>query len=249
MSSLRRRQGGDNDTDPPSLVEEDSEDSAERFLDVGAKEEETRVDEYYKKDPLISEPSHKKESRLDKFLADYVQFTSSAVHQDRGLKLLQWTLWLASIKKNKQSKGLRELSTHFSFARYALRLYGLPACLEAAKRGSWGGVQYKDDKRIGLLGKCMAWSMAVYYPLEHAAYIQWMAPSIFSKNSAAKLSAYSCRAWLAYLVAEMVQSVLKLKEMHQQKEQLLHDKKHDDEEDSNNNNTVSQIIQYRFPNH
>lgn len=240
MSTLRRRRQGDDN--PPALQEEDSEDSAERFLDVGVKDddEETRLGEY--KDPLIAEPDvhtvkPKKQSRLDSFLSGYVQFTSSAVHQDRGLKLLQWTLWLASLKsKSKNESSLRKLYTHFSFVRYALRLYGLPASLEAAKSGSWGGEGYRyKDGRIGVLGKIMAWSMVVYYPLEHAAYIQWMAPGISKSKSAAKLSAYSCQAWLVYIVAEVVQSALKLKEMHQQRKQLL-DKKQDDE---GNENTVS----------
>jgi len=166
-----------------------------------------------------------KSSSIDSFLQHTVKFTSSAANQDKGLKLFQWTLLLASKlfhSKNKR-EGVAKVSTDISFARYLLRFYGLPACIEAIRSGSWGG----SSKWSKLLGKAMAWSMLVYYPLEHVAYLKWTSPHVVPKSIRAnQWSAISCRFWLVYLVCEMIQSVLHLREMEKNRETL---RQHDDD--------------------
>jgi len=147
----------------------------------------------------------RKTSVMDQFLMDYVKFTSNATNMDRSLKLMQWTLWLASYIQ--KSQGLKKLSLDLSFARYALRLLGLPASVEAARTGSWG------SKTTPWLGKIMAWSMIGYYPMEHVAYLRWQAPQLLPNQNAERWSAWSCRCWLMYIVADMAQSTFKLKDM------------------------------------
>jgi hypothetical protein len=154
-----------------------------------------------------------KQNALDNFLRNYVKFTSSALNTDRSLKLLQWTLWLASYMK--KSQGLKKLSLDLSFARYALRLLGLPASMEAARNGSWG------NKTHPWLGQIMAWSMIGYYPMEHVAYVRWQAPQLLPNQSAERWSAWSCRCWLLYIVADMTQSTLKLKGLLKDKREIL----------------------------
>jgi hypothetical protein len=158
-------------------------------------------------------------SILDRFLVHMVKFTSSAANQDKGLKLFQWTLLLCSkLSQSKQREGLAKVSSDISFARYLLRFYGLPACLEAIRSGSWGGA----SKWSQALGKAMAWSMLVYHPLEHVAYLKWTSPHLLPPTvNANRLSAMSCRFWLLYLVCEMLQSVLHLHELEQTRKTLL----------------------------
>ena len=166
------------------------------------------------KSPASTTPSQ--QNALDKFLRNYVKFTSSASNTDRSLKLLQWTLWLASYMK--QSQGLKKLSLDLSFARYALRLLGLPASMEAARSGSWG------NKTHPWLGQIMAWSMIGYYPMEHVAYLRWQAPQLLPNQNAERWSAWSCRCWLLYIVTDMTQSALKLKGLLKDKRELLENK-------------------------
>lgn len=166
--------------------------------------------------------SNKKQSFIDKFLVDYVKFTSSAINTDRSLKLMQWTIWLASYIK--KSKGLQKLSTDLSFARYALRLLGLPASIEAARTGSWGDSSGSSSNPwIHKLGRLMAWSMIGYYPLEHVAYLRWTSPQLLPGRNAEKMSAYSCRFWLVYIVADMTKSILKCKELLRRRSELAAD--------------------------
>lgn len=160
-----------------------------------------------------------KQSFIDKLLMDYVKFTSSAINTDRSLKLMQWTIWLASYIK--KSKGLQKLSTDLSFARYALRLLGLPSSVEAARTGSWGGGS--SNPWIHKLGRLMAWSMIGYYPLEHVAYLRWTSPQLLPGRNAEKMSAYSCRFWLVYIVADMTKSILKCKELLKRRSELTDD--------------------------
>jgi len=96
--------------------------------------------------------------------------------------------------------------------RYVLRLYGMPTAIEAIRSGSWGAGAWKDN-RIKQLGSVMAYSMAVFYPLEHVAWAQWNMPKLMPKVDGNKLSAWSCRFWLVYILAEMASAVLKNREL------------------------------------
>lgn len=159
---------------------------------------------------------------LDVFLVHYNRFISSSANQDKGMKLLQWTLWLFSRIYPSRKDALKKIGGDISFARYILRFYGLPSTLEAISNRSW------EDKKSGTLGritgKLMAWAMLAYYPLEHVAYVQWTSPELLqlpngaNRYNANTLSAYSCRFWLVYLLAEMTQSVMRLRRLYREEE-------------------------------
>jgi hypothetical protein len=152
---------------------------------------------------------------------------SNSANQDKLLKTIQYSLWMLSRFYYTNSKNatardaLSKLSGEVSWARYVTRLLGLPQALEGVQSGgSW--VSSKS------LGKVMAWSMVFYYPLEALAFLKWKAPqwisigappspsspSFGSKSSnnrlAEQASAWSCRFWLAYIVADIVRSALAL---------------------------------------
>ena len=147
------------------------------------------------------------------FLENYCRYASSASNQDKLLKVLQYSLlmiarfWLQ--KRGRRSGALTKLSGEINWARYILRFLGLPAALEAARSGSWA--------KSSVLGKAMAWSMILYYPLEYAAYLRWQAPGVLTtsplysdKGLAAKASALSCGFWAAYIVLDSARGMITL---------------------------------------
>lgn len=221
MSSLRRRRQRCHAN--TAGKEDNSDDSADYFLDVVTEEEEKATAQV--PPPSGIQIATPKQSRFDFLLSSYITFTQSPSNQDNVLNLFQYSLWLVSRFYSKTSQrgnnGLRELYSEISFVRYALRLFGLPVSIEAARSGSWGGGSRYNDKRIHLLGKILAWSMIIYYPLEHVAYVRWRAPKLFPRVNAGKYSAYSCRAWFVFIMGTITQCMLKLKELHKEREQLL----------------------------
>lgn len=156
-------------------------------------------------------------SLLERLLKRYCSYMSSPLHQDRGLKFLQWTLWLFSklVRNPSRSKHLRKLYLDVSFARYVTRLLGFPVALEAALTGSWTPSSERFGSAMKWVGRALSWSMAGYYPAEHVAYVQWMLPSAFppERRTAERWSYISCRFWLLYVVAEATQCALQWKEL------------------------------------
>jgi len=71
-------------------------------------------------------------TRVDQFLIRFSKWSSSGINQDRGLKLLQYSLWyLSRIVESMdgnvcadRSKALTKLSSNISMARYVFRFYG-----------------------------------------------------------------------------------------------------------------------------
>ena len=119
--------------------------------------------------------------------------------------------------------------------RYILRFYGFPSALDAVRAsGSWAGAppyaQSWKDKRIVRLSNIMAWSMLFYYPLEHMAYANWTMPKLFRRVNGNKMSAWSCRLWLIYIVSDLASSFLKNCELQDYKQQLLSRGKEGDNE-------------------
>lgn len=152
----------------------------------------------------------KQKNLLIRILRWYVRFAASAANQDKLLKLLQWSLTLLKGKTWPQKVALE-----ISFARYVTRLAGWPSAVEAAVNDSWG--ISNDEFWHKWIGRILAYSMVLYYPAEHMAYALWMKPKTADEKrlfswTAEKWSYVSCRFWLAYILAEMGQSVLQLKE-------------------------------------
>ncbi len=172
-------------------------------------------------------------SRIDNFLNLYSKFTDKSMFTERGIKLLQWTIWLVSqLTKNNQrlpkdfSPSFRKLYVDLSNMRYVLRFYGFPGCWAAVRKpGCWAGsppysLTWKDE-RISKLANLMAWSMLVYYPLEHVAFANWTMPKLLRRVDGNKLSAWSCRFWLVFIVADWVGSYLKNCELSNHRKLLL----------------------------
>jgi hypothetical protein len=99
--------------------------------------------------------------------------------------------------------------------------------------------QMDRHKRLDdLLGKILAYSMVCYYPAEHVAFVHWMAPPMPPANddstlsavchekqplprTAEKWSAWSCRCWSVYILAEVVQCLLQWRKQRHEQQRLL----------------------------
>eukprot|EP00591_Stephanopyxis_turris_P010045 CAMPEP_0195509208 /NCGR_PEP_ID=MMETSP0794_2-20130614/2215_1 /TAXON_ID=515487 /ORGANISM="Stephanopyxis turris, Strain CCMP 815" /LENGTH=291 /DNA_ID=CAMNT_0040636373 /DNA_START=42 /DNA_END=917 /DNA_ORIENTATION=+ len=209
--------------------------------DVSLEEDESSCQSFY--DPIVStsplRKSHElaarvdttsitppqpqpKQNKIDTFLSLYCKWTASSTLSERGIKMAQWTVWLLSqLSKNKNkvlSSSLRKLYSDLSMMRYVLRLYGMPVAIEGVRSGSWSGGKWKDS-RIHKLSTLMAWSMVLYHPLEHLAWAQWTMPKLIPKSrvDGNRLSAWSCRFWAVYIVADFYGSILKNRELEEEK--------------------------------
>ena len=163
-----------------------------------------------------------KKRSIGQYLQAYVQFMASPLHQDRSLKLLQYTLWMMgqiySGSNNNSQRALEKLSLDLSWVRMANRFLQWPMAMEALWNDSWSCAGNSNTKfhqfLHKLLGKSLALSMVGYYPAEHGAYFQWMIPKDVTRHPkipvAETLSFWSCRCWTVYIVTEVVQCLLQM---------------------------------------
>ena len=153
---------------------------------------------------------------IAKILDQYGSYVSNSWNQDKLLKILHYSLWMLSrfyVKSPQSQQGLSFLSGEILWARYVTRLLGWPTALQGILPTSTNDNGEVDKFRR--LGKAMAWSMVFYYPLEALAYMKWKTPQMVAVPSylgsdhrlAERASAWSCRAWVAYIVLDMVRSV------------------------------------------
>jgi hypothetical protein len=165
---------------------------------------------------------------FDRWLVFYSKFVSSTSNQDKVLRLLQWSLLVASVgianlisrsdEKNRLRKrlhpgiasGLASLYNEVSSARYVIRFLGFPTALEAWRTGSW---TYDTNNIVySILGKILSGSMMLFYPTEFLAFIHWYAPQLYPRGTSPgtgnRLSCLSCRFWAIYVLAELLQCLL-----------------------------------------
>lgn len=218
-----------------SEADEASKASSGEIISCPSNESSSSSDKSKVVHKMKAKQTHEKSSseKIDRFLSLYCKWTASSTLTERGIKMLQWTAWLLSqLTKDKYkilSPCLRKLYSDLSIMRYVLRLYGIPTAIEGIRSGSRSGGTWKD-KRIKLLGNVMAWSMAAYYPLEHIAWAKWTMPQLMPKVDGNRFSAWSCRFWMVFIIAEMTNSVLKNKELGEELRSI--DKRANDSDDS-----------------
>ena len=161
-----------------------------------------------------------------RFLQRYTTAMGSCLHRDRLLKTLQYTLWWYARLALPYAEHAGNLSTEICWARYITRAVEWPTAWEAVWNDSWvpslgnvtalSGTKLTPRQIALTLGRLLQWSMAVYYPAEHLAFAKWKITPTGVRGHrqehalAAKYSAWSCRAWLAYIVADLVQTSLAL---------------------------------------
>lgn len=117
-----------------------------------------------------------------------------------------------------------ELFEKLTDARFINRLFGFPAMIQwfnSIKLAK--GVSLATDSDVeSVLSKIMAGSMLLYYPLEH---MWWLTTLKSGKRieellqrmnlNGSKLSLWSLRAWLIYVIADIIKTNLALKQLRQ----------------------------------
>lgn len=225
--SLSSHEGSEEDKD---LMVDEYHDDHDK-LDNERRKGEEKQNQKQKQDAIITTTR----TFIDRIITKYAKFSSSSVFNERGLKLVQWVMWLCSqMTKNNQrfhkelSPSLRKIYSDISMMRYVLRFYGFLPALDAATRspsGCWAGSppyspSWKDG-RITKLADIMAWSMVFYHPLEHVAYVSWKMPKVLHRVNGNKWSAWSCRFWLVFILADWASSFLKNVELLDYRNKIL----------------------------
>lgn len=185
------------------------------------------------------------EQYLRRFLQRYGRVVGSSLHRDRLLKTAQYTLWwYGRLIAGRSSSAAHRLSEDVSWARYVTRATEWPLAWEALWTDSWAPPVFGNDKsssssllyRLGRsLGRILAASMVVYYPLEHLAYVHWKALPSSGRRLAEQYSAWSCRAWLLYTLTDIVQGYMALTtsaSSSSSKEKSEDDEKDDDHQEN-----------------
>ncbi|ETW06539.1 hypothetical protein, variant [Aphanomyces invadans] len=164
-------------------------------------------------------------------LVKIVGYTSSTYKADKvsksigyGFAFLARVIELYAKKPTRHSQGLSAVAGQIAYARYVTRFTGIFECLEALKNGSWVGADDNDHlKRVVTL---QVYSMLLYYPLEHASFVGFVAPKWFPSLDASKCSRQSCMAWGAYVALDLYVNHARLSILAERERQLL-DKKSD----------------------
>lgn len=128
------------------------------------------------------------------------EFTNkSSGNLDKAVKTLGYLCNILGIYKNPE---YLKLGSAISMGRYIYRFNGgLDALLAACNvKEKW--CLPSDNKYIQHLVQAQAYTMLLYYPLEHIAWIGYIAPKLFPIH-ADKYSRHSCVLWSIYIVLDL----------------------------------------------
>ncbi|TMW64371.1 hypothetical protein Poli38472_012993 [Pythium oligandrum] len=158
----------------------------------------------------------------------FVRYSSGTLRSDKFAKTIGYgagsighLLALAAKEDSDTSTGLKQLSSSISMARYVIRFTGALESYEAIKNNSW--CYGDDDKHLQQIVKYQAYSMLVYYPLEHVSYIGYVAPKLL-KIDANWFMRQSCWAWTAYVALDLYANQLRIMNLNKREKKLLADK-------------------------
>ncbi|RHY63975.1 hypothetical protein DYB30_009048 [Aphanomyces astaci] len=164
--------------------------------------------------------------RPDDTLVKIVGYTSSTIKADKvsksigyGFAFLARVIELYANKSTRHSQGLSAVAGQIAYARYVTRFTGVFECLEALKNGSWVGTD--DNDHLKCVVTLQVYSMLLYYPLEHASFVGFVAPKWFPSLDASKCSRQSCMAWGVYVALDLYANQTRLNLLAEQERQLL----------------------------
>lgn len=111
-------------------------------------------------------------------LKDCLQFANNTTHADKIYKTIGYGSGsLGHVLSHFRADpdivdGLKKLSSAISLARYVTRVTGTFQSYDAFRCVSWA--LDDDDSLNRLIAKVQAFTMMLYYPLEHVSYIGFM---------------------------------------------------------------------------
>ncbi|GAA5898489.1 hypothetical protein JCM6882_007795 [Rhodosporidiobolus microsporus] len=145
-------------------------------------------------------------------LARFNKLVGSQSGQDKLFMVYQYAAYVAVAVLNSKRFGgkarrdlavrIEKLRATISDARVLYRLFGLFPILSWAQSLNDPASQ-PADKQILLLEKLQAWSMILYYPLEHIYYLAGKGVFKISPKRINTIALWSCRFWAAYVVLQI----------------------------------------------
>ncbi|GAA5972116.1 hypothetical protein JCM11641_002503 [Rhodosporidiobolus odoratus] len=145
-------------------------------------------------------------------LARVNRLVKSQSGQDRLLMTYQYAAYVAIAILNSKRFGnkarrdlagrIEKLRAVISDARILYRLFGLFPILSWAQSLNDPETQ-PQDKQLFLLEKLQAWSMLLYYPLEHTYYLASKGVFSLKPSRINSIAIWSCRFWAAYVVLQI----------------------------------------------
>mmetsp|Transcript_19926 Transcript_19926/g.35408 ORF Transcript_19926/g.35408 Transcript_19926/m.35408 type:complete len:243 (-) Transcript_19926:359-1087(-) len=141
---------------------------------------------------------------------------SNVWNLDSILKVLSYSSLYAGIvsmernggKETRLSQFLLDLFTKVTDARFINRIGSFPATLE----GLYRTAASKDKSIFAMLTSIKIWSMLIYSPMEHLWLLSTFKPKMININSD-WWSMWSCRAWAAYVLADLYGTFLNAKKV------------------------------------
>ncbi|GAA6028648.1 hypothetical protein JCM8097_007328 [Rhodosporidiobolus ruineniae] len=145
-------------------------------------------------------------------LAHFNRLAGSQSGQDKLFMVYQYAAYVVIAILNSKRFGsktrrdlalrIEKLRATISDARVLYRLFGLFPIIEWAQSLNDPASQPKD-KQLLLLNKLQAWSMILYYPLEHIYYLAGKGVFKISPKRINEIALWSCRFWAAYVVLQI----------------------------------------------
>ncbi|KAJ8293847.1 hypothetical protein OF846_003107 [Rhodotorula toruloides] len=142
-------------------------------------------------------------------LAHFNRVAGSQSGQDKLFMVYQYAAYVVIAALNSKrfgNKARRDLAVRIdklratiSDARTLYRLFGIFPIISWAQSLNDPASQLKD-KQILRLQKLQAWSMLLYYPLEHLYYLAGKGVFKISPKRIGEIAVWSCRFWAAYVV-------------------------------------------------
>ncbi|BGP09372.1 hypothetical protein JCM10049v2_005239 [Rhodotorula toruloides] len=145
-------------------------------------------------------------------LAHFNRVAGSQSGQDKLFMVYQYAAYVVIAALNSKrfgNKARRDLAVRIdklratiSDARTLYRLFGIFPIISWAQSLNDPASQPKD-KQILRLQKLQAWSMLLYYPLEHLYYLAGKGVFKISPKRIGEIAVWSCRFWAAYVVLQI----------------------------------------------
>ncbi|GAA5867940.1 hypothetical protein JCM8547_003420 [Rhodosporidiobolus lusitaniae] len=132
--------------------------------------------------------------------------------QDKLFMVYQYAAYVACALLNSKRFGtkarrdlagrIEKLRATISDARVLYRLFGLFPMIAWAQSLNTEEAK-KKDKQLLRLEKLQAWSMILYYPLEHIYYLAGKGVFRISPKRITTIALWSCRFWAAYVALQI----------------------------------------------
>lgn len=134
------------------------------------------------------------------------------------VRVLDWYL-KRRFGDNELSVRLGRLVAPLLDARMVLRLTGMLATADGVLdyHRTLTPATTPEGRLVNILGFVQAWSMVVYYPLDNVYWLALHKVIKMSDHARDESSRYSCIAWLAYIVADMIMDSLKMRDILRRK--------------------------------